>query len=230
MSQPPPRADDEPLLSVAVAIADGTPIDWNTADTTGVLNAGSMVVRLQHLERLVRGHEAIRARPGGETGTTADETVLTAARRTQGLQAPLDVRWGPLVILDKIGRGSFGDVYRAWDPRLEREVALKLVPEQTPESVSSPVVEEGRLLARVRHPNVLTVYGAERIDGRAGIWTEYLPGETLAQEIARRGPVPADEAARIGIEVCRALDAVHGAGLLHRDVKAQNVLDRKSVV
>ena len=114
-------------------------------------------------------------------------------------------------------------MYRAWDPRLEREVALKLIPENAPDA-ASPVVEEGRLLARVRHPNVLTVHGAERIDGRVGIWTEYVRGETLAAEIARRGPVSAVEAARIGIEICRALVAVHGAGLLHRDVKAQNIL------
>jgi serine/threonine-protein kinase len=213
--------DDESLLAVAVAIADGSAIDW--ADATGAdssADAAAVLAGLKSLERLVRGHEELRS----AAPDPAADTVMTAARRESGFHTPLDVRWGPLVILDKIGRGSFGDVYRAWDPRLEREVALKLIPERAPESVSSPVVEEGRLLARVRHPNVLTVHGAERIDGRAGIWTEYVRGETLAAEIARRGPVPADEAARIGIEICRALQAVHGAGLLHRDVKAQNIL------
>ena len=68
------------------------------------------------------------------------------------------------------------------------------------------------------------MHGAERIDGRVGIWTEYMPGETLAHEIARRGPLSPEEAARIGVDVCRALGAVHAAGLLHRDVKAQNIL------
>jgi serine/threonine-protein kinase len=70
----------------------------------------------------------------------------------------------------------------------------------------------------------MVVHGAERIDGRAGIWTEYIRGETLAAEIARRGPLAGDEAARIGADVCAALAAVHAAGLLHRDVKAQNIL------
>ena len=88
---------------------------------------------------------------------------------------------------DKVGRGSFGDVYRAWDPNLEREVALKLVPTTT-ESVSG-AFEEGRLLARVRHPNVVTVYGVEKVQGRVGIWMEFIEGETLADEVKRRGPL-----------------------------------------
>ncbi|HEY6616020.1 MAG TPA: serine/threonine-protein kinase, partial [Vicinamibacterales bacterium] len=217
--------EDERLLDLAVAIADGTPINWATgAPTDSAAEANSVVMRLQCLERLVRGHEAMRS-PSSERSAAARETVLTEAhRKAKGiLDQPLRVQWGPLIVLEKIGRGSFGDVYRAWDPRLDREVALKLIPENASDT-ASPVVEEGRLLARVRHPNVLTVHGAERIDGRVGIWTEYVRGETLAAEIDRRGPVSAVEAARIGIEICRALVAVHGAGLLHRDVKAQNIL------
>ena len=153
------------------------------------------------------------------------ETLLTEARRKAvASEHPLRVHWGPLVVYEKVGRGSFGDVYRAWDPRLDREVALKLIPEDISAGAPSPVVEEGRLLARVRHPNVMVVYGAERIEGRIGIWTEYIRGETLASEVARRGPLPAEEAVRIGADVCAALAAVHAAGLLHRDVKAQNIL------
>ena len=158
---------------MAVAIADGTPIDWATAaPTDSAAEANSVVVRLQCLERLVRGHEAMRS-PSGQPSTAAHETVLTEARRKANgsLDQPLRVQWGPLIVLEKIGRGSFGDVYRALGSRLDREVALKLIPEGASET-ASPVVEEGRLLARVRHPNVLTVHGAERIDGRVGIWTE----------------------------------------------------------
>jgi serine/threonine protein kinase/WD40 repeat protein len=219
--------DDEGLLALAVAIADGTPIDWAASTPSNADAASSSVlVRLRCLERLVRGHETVRTQPGRRKAASAHDTLLTEARRKTVLRPdqPLHVQWGPLIVYEKIGRGSFGDVYRARDPRLDREVALKLVPEDATESVTSPVVEEGRLLARIRHPNVLAVYGAERIDGRVGIWTEYVRGETLADEIARRGPVSPDEATRIGIDVCRALGAVHEAGLLHRDVKAQNIL------
>ena len=209
---------DEQLLPLVIAIADGTPVDWSSAPP-------HLLHQLQHLERLVRGHEAVRSSPAHHHDSSARETLLTEARRKgDKSEGPLQVRWGPLIVHEKIGRGSFGDVYRAWDPRLDREVALKLIPENTSGSDASPVVDEGRLLARVRHPNVMVVYGAERIDGRVGIWTEYIRGETLASEVARRGPLPPQEAARVGVDVCAALGAVHAAGLLHRDVKAQNIL------
>ena len=208
--------DDEQLLSVAVAIADGTPVEWPSVHSP-------LVRQLQHLERLVQGHDAVRSVPPRNDRT--HETLLTEARRRHaGAADALRVQWGPLIVFEKLGRGSFGDVYRAWDPRLDREVALKLIPEDISAAATSPVIEEGRLLARVRHPNVMTVYGADRCDGRTGIWTEYIRGETLAAEMARRGPLAADEAARIGIDVCAALGAVHAAGMLHRDVKAQNIL------
>ena len=210
--------DDEQLLPLIIAIADGTPVDWARAPDP-------FLPQLQHLDRLVRGHEAVRSRPARRDAAPAHETLMTEARRKGGqTEQPLRVEWGPLVVHEKIGRGSFGDVYRAWDPRLDREVALKLIPENISASAASPVVAEGRLLARVRHPNVMVVHGAERIEGRVGIWTEYIRGETLASEIARRGRLPVEEAARIGADVCAALAAVHGAGLLHRDVKAQNIL------
>ena len=163
----------EQWLGVAIAIADGRPVDWNslavdTSDEAAAQVSSSLAERLQALERLVRGHEAVRPQIPAED---QHQTILTEAAREKALCAgqPLQVQWGPLVVIEKIGRGSFGDVYRAWDPRLDREVALKLIPETGLETDVSPVVEEGRLLARVRHPNVLTVYGAERIDGRVGI-------------------------------------------------------------
>jgi Tol biopolymer transport system component len=80
----------------------------------------------------------------------------------------------------------------------------------------------------VRHPNVVTVHGASRIDGRTGLWMEFVDGETLEEELTRRGPLPAQEVARIGIDLAAALEAVHAAGLLHRDVKAQNVMRERT--
>ena len=102
-------------------------------------------------------------------------------------------------------------------------MALKLLRHDS-EADGRLVVQEGRLMARVRHPNVATIYGAQRIDGRTGLWMELIDGPSLEAELAVRGPFAAADLARVGIELCRALGAVHRAGLVHRDVKAQNVL------
>src|SRR5215471_733308 len=130
-------------------------------------------------------------------------------------------RWGPLVLMEKVGEGSFGEVYRAWDMTLEREVALKLMraAEEDP-----ALLQEARMLAKLRHPNVVTVYGADRHDGRSGVWMDFIEGETLAAIVEERGAFGAMEALLVGVDVCRALAAVHQSGLLHRDIKAQNVM------
>lgn len=132
--------------------------------------------------------------------------------------------WGHLRVFEPIGQGAFGEVYRAWDTRLDREVALKLLPVDAADSVDSSIIEEGRLLARVRHPNVVTIYGAERIGDRIGLWMEYIQGRTLEQLVTDGRDFTPREVIDLGLELTRAVSAVHGAGLLHRDIKAQNVM------
>ena len=89
---------------------------------------------------------------------------------------------------------------------------------------AAEVIHEAQLLAKVRHPNVVTVYGAERIDGRVGMWMEFVDGRTLEEELRASGPQLAGEGDHVGLALCSALAAVHEAGLLHRDLKAQNVM------
>src|SRR5258708_24090874 len=140
--------------------------------------------------------------------------------------APLPVRrrGGSLELRAALGHGVFGVVYRAWDERLQREVALKLIDEVAGRGVGAAMIAEARLLARVRHPNVVVVHGADRFDGAVGIWMELIEGRTLTQVLRQHGPFGADEAALVGIDVCRALAAVHKAGLLHRDIKTDNIM------
>ena len=121
-----------------------------------------------------------------------------------------------------MGDGAFGTVYRGWDPRLEREVAVKLL-RKSPHNLHSPLTE-ARHLARVRHSNIVVVHGADQDDEQVGIWMEYIEGQTLAAMVRVAGPMSAREATGIGIDLCRALAALHAAGLLHRDIKAHNVM------
>ncbi len=129
--------------------------------------------------------------------------------------------WGPLDVKRSLGAGSFGEVYAAWDPTLHREVALKL---RSPEVGTLRWLDEARNLARVRHPHVLTVYGADVLDGRAGIWTELISGRTLEQELESTGPFSEAETVRIGRDIASALVAVHAAGLVHGDIKTANIM------
>ncbi len=136
--------------------------------------------------------------------------------------------WGQLRVLDEIGRGAFSTVYRALD-RVDREVALKLLSLGPEADVADRrrILREGRLLGRLSHPNVVAVLGADDVDGQVGLWMPLVRGTTLEDELTAHGPRGAREATLIGLDLCRALAAVHGAGLLHRDVKAQNVMREK---
>lgn len=134
--------------------------------------------------------------------------------------------WGHLHNLVKVGSGGFSEVFRAWDTRLQREVALKLFWESASQGSEVDCLgsREARLLARIRHPNVVTVHGVDYISGRLGLWMEFIHGRTLASLLLDLGPLSALEAVLIGLDVCRAVAAVHGSGLLHLDIKAQNIM------
>ena len=133
--------------------------------------------------------------------------------------------WGAFQLLELVGRGGFGEVYRAWDPQLNREVALKLLRSGGGDNHDyQAILKEARAAARVRHPNVIPVFGVDRFEGRVGFWSEFVRGKHLGQLVETQGAFGATEAALIGVEVCRAVAAVHGAGMLHRDIKASNVM------
>ena len=152
-----------------------------------------------------------------------DSTHTTDQQSETG--TPKLTAWEHLTVLAEVGRGAFGRVYRAWDPALQREVALKLIKVDTREAdFADSVFHEARLLVKVRHSNVVMVHGARRVGGEVGIWMEFVNGPTLADAVERAGPMSAGEAAAAGMAVCDALAAVHGTGLLHRDVKARNVM------
>jgi serine/threonine protein kinase len=198
-------ASERIVSDLARAILDGTPVDWPAVESTAHESERPPFEQLRLLATLVEFHRE---------------------QRTNKEPAPRAKTWGHLHVLEPIGSGAFGRVHRAWDTRLDREVALKLLPAwlDTVDARASSIIHEGRLLARVRHPNVVTIYGAERIGDTVGLWMERVEGETVEQRLARGSPLNASEAIEIGIQICHAVSAVHRAGLLHRDIKTQNVM------
>ncbi len=151
---------------------------------------------------------------------------LAAAQANRPEPPPMASTWGDFTLLARVGFGGFGEVYLAWDPHLQREVALKLLlpGAASGEAEYQSLLTEARALASVRHPNVVPVYGIDRHDERVGFWTDFVRGKTLAELLRLQGRFGFHEAALIGLDVTRALSAVHRAGILHRDIKAENVM------
>src|SRR5688572_17562851 len=203
---------DARYAEIAGAVLNGTPIDWPSVESNADAGEQRMLDQLKVLASVADLHRRF-------TLPSEDERAATAVTGPNEDADRLE-RWAHLRVLERIGHGAFGDVYRAWDTRLDREVALKLVP-VGPANIkprATSIIEEGRLLARVRHPNVVTIYGAEQIDDRIGLWMEFVRGRTL-QQIADQGKIfSSAETVDVGIELCRAVAAVHHAGLLHRDI------------
>src|SRR5205809_4119275 len=205
------------LLPLAESLADGSSVDWDAAEARATGDEQAIIRQLRIVADLARLHRSLPHDP--------QAAYLTGSHRARAA-APAIGNWGHLALVERLGGGSAGEVYRAWDPHLECEVALKLlrINEATDDPHASAIVREGRLLARVRHPNVVTVHGVAVHDGRFGLWMDLIRGATLEQLVVQQGPFSAREASLIGIDLCRALAAMHSAGLIHRDVKAQNVM------
>src|SRR5512140_1852917 len=133
-------------------------------------------------------------------------------------------RLGSYEVLAPIGAGGMGEVYRARDTRLERDVALKVVAAKHGEDPAAlrRFAREAKIAARLTHPNVCTLFDAGSEGDVAYVVMELLEGETLAARIAR-GPVAEEDARRICADVARGLARAHDLGFVHRDLKPQNV-------
>jgi hypothetical protein len=161
---------------------------------------------------------------GGSPGMRLLAEIARVHRAVQvggGSRPETLFRWGHLEVLRPLGTGSYGEVYAAWDPQLQREVALKLARVR---AGTLRWLDEARSLARVHHPNVLIIHGADLGEERAGLWTEQVRGRTLEEELREHGPLPPGEVLRIGHDLASALAAVHAAGIVHGDLKTSNVM------
>ena len=211
----------DPLGKLSESIADGEAIDWEAFRAL----AGDEDIRhlLHHLRVVARVAEVHRSQVA-ETIETPAAPAAPALLATGPLHPEPLKRWGHLLLIRKIGEGAFGEVYEALDTWLDHPRALKLLKPEVANRVSAPqILHEARKLVRVRHPNVVMVHGADSHDGRVGFWMDLIEGQTLEERV-HEGRLSAGEAIYIGQELCRALAAVHHANLLHRDIKAQNVM------
>src|ERR1700680_950762 len=131
---------------------------------------------------------------------------------------------GPYEVVAQIGAGGMGEVYRAHDSKLGRDVAIKVLPANfvnDPERLSR-FQREARMLAALNHANIATIYGLEQSGGTSYLVMELVSGETLADRV-KAGPLPIEEALKIAVQIAEALEAAHEKSIIHRDLKPANV-------
>jgi serine/threonine protein kinase len=185
--------------------ADDRATDWAAARQAAGPDAG-----LQNgLHRLAAVADLFRA---GRTERARSVHAPQAAFRFAGLDA-----------IEKIGGGSQGDVWRAYDPALARHVALKLK-RRSAGALSCALLEEGRKLAKLSHRNIVKVHGAALECGDVGIWMELVRGASLREVVSDSGAMDPAEVVALGKDVCSALAEMHRAGFVHGDVKPDNVM------
>src|SRR5512143_2300424 len=140
-------------------------------------------------------------------------------------------RLGPYEILAPVGAGGMGEVYRGRDTRLDRTVAIKVLPAQLSSSpeLRERLEREARTISQLSHPHICALYDIGREGNTDYFVMEYLEGDTLAERLDK-GPLPVEQVCRYGAEIAGALGAAHAAGVLHRDLKPGNVMLTKSGV
>src|SRR5580704_11650530 len=139
-------------------------------------------------------------------------------------QAPL-TRLGPYEIVSRLGAGAMGEVYRARDPRLGRDVAIKILPADVSSDAGrrARFEQEARAVAALNHPNILGLYDIGNEDGVSYIVTEFVAGETLAA-LLERGPLPVRKLLDIAVQIADGMAAAHAARITHRDLKPANIM------
>src|SRR5262245_20263346 len=140
-------------------------------------------------------------------------------------------RLGPYEILAPLGAGGMGEVYRARDTRLDRTVAIKVLPSHLSSSaeVRQRFEREAKTISQLSHPHICALHDVGSQDGVEYLVMEYLEGETLGERLVR-GPLSFDQTIRFGIEIADALEKAHRQGVVHRDLKPGNVMLTKSGV
>src|ERR1700678_425204 len=138
-------------------------------------------------------------------------------------------RLGPYEIQSPLGAGGMGEIYRSKDPRLDRSVAIKVLPSHlssNPE-LKQRMEREAKAISALQHANICTLYDIGTQDATDFLVMEYLEGQTLADRLVR-GPLPLDQVLKIGTEIAQALEKAHQQGIIHRDLKPANIMLTKA--
>jgi len=194
-------------------------LDCASADRAAFLDracAGDTALR--------REVEALLAQASAAEGFIESPALDVAARQIAAAAVRIGERVGPYEVTGRLGAGGMGEVYRARDSQLGRDVAIKILPTiflTDPERLAR-FEREARVLASLNHPNIAAIYAVEPIGPGRALVLELVPGPTLADRVAR-GPLPLPDALAVARQIAEALEAAHERGIVHRDLKPANV-------
>lgn len=206
----PASGREDPIDHIVASVSDGKPVDLSDDEFDALATRlGDRARALRDVAKIAAFSRALQRGEDRKSRSPAGDTLA---------------RWGPFTLLERLGSGSSGEVWRAWDGSLEREVAVKFLLPRSDDEPRDSLLAEARALARVRHPGVATVFGIAEHDGRVGMWMELLRGPTLAEVIERKAPLSIRDVTLVARKLCEALDALDHAGILHRDIKPSNVI------
>ncbi|WP_395375896.1 protein kinase [Marinicella sp. W31] len=200
------------LEQMANELVDSLTVDWEKADALRE-DEQRLLKHFNTISQVAQIHLSQQHKP---------DELATRSRQAKDKQALFF--WGRLSVLEKIGEGAFGEVYRAHDDVLDRDVALKLLKKEISTPHKSQVfIEEAKRLAKVRHPNVLAIHGANIHEGRAGFWADLIKGHTL-KELHTTAPLGYSILFEITRQITQGLDAINHAGIIHGDIKPANIM------
>ncbi|HKP14146.1 MAG TPA: serine/threonine-protein kinase, partial [Blastocatellia bacterium] len=161
----------------------------------------------------------------GAISHVADETAARAARTASRSNSLIGRKIGHYEIQSLLGAGGMGEVYLARDLKLDRQIAVKILPAETVAAQVERFEREARAASALNHPNIITIHEIGRDEDTHFIATELVAGQTLREKIAS-GAIAIKEALRIAVQTADALAAAHAAGIVHRDIKPENVMVR----
>jgi serine/threonine protein kinase len=199
-----------------------------TLGQLGPEEARALEAHLAECEACRRRHETVSSFAFSKTAVGSSKDGVPTRAEGTGPAAPLGLQRGATlgryVLLEKLGAGGMGEVFAAYDPQLDRKVALKLLRggALSAEEGKARLLREAQAMARLQHPNVIAVHDVGVFGERVFIAMEYVEGETLADWL--RGARTWDEVVRVFVQAGSGLAAAHRAGLVHRDFKPDNVL------
>jgi Tol biopolymer transport system component len=184
-------------------------------------------MRVQYLERACSSDDELRREvesllaADGKASDFLDNGLLSG---TAAPTVPL-LLLGNYQILSPLGAGGMGEVYRAHDRKLGRDVAIKTLPWSFASDANrlARFRREARILASLNHPNIAAIYGLEEGDGPTYLILELVEGDTLKERLERSGPLPVTQALKVSLQIAEALEAAHSKGIIHRDLKPANV-------